>query len=256
MKNTPTKSSIPAKAGTRPKDSLPRKTGSATLASEHHAHMRRANANKWPDVPGREPLVVVKNSKIHGRGVYAARRIRKGTRVIEYLGERISHAVADARYDEKADDGHTFLFVVDDDICIDAGVGGNPARFINHKCDANCETIIENKRVFIEALRTIEPGEELGYDYQLTWESTDDPEELKLYACRCGAAACRGTMLDVKPLDVRRKEEAAQKRKAARVALARAAARKTAAAAGRTRSTKTTRKPAGRTGRASRRAGR
>ena len=151
--------------------------------------MRRAKATRWPDVPGREPLVVVRNSSIHGRGVYAARRIRKGTRIIEYLGERISHDDADARYEMKADDdGHTFLFVVDDDICIDAGVGGNAARFINHKCDANCETVIENRRVFIEAIRTIEPGEELGYDYQLTWESTDDPAELQLYACRCGAA--------------------------------------------------------------------
>jgi uncharacterized protein len=193
--------------------------------------MRRAKATKWPDVPGREPLVVVKRSRIHGRGVYAARRIRKGTRVIEYLGERISHAVADARYDLKDDnDGHTFLFVVDDDICIDAGVGGNPARFINHKCDVNCETIIDNKRVFIEATRTIEPGEELGYDYQLTWESTDDPEELKLYECRCGAANCRGTMLDVTPLDEKRKAERKQKaaRKAARSAGAKPAAGKAA----------------------------
>ncbi len=105
------------------------------------------------------------------------------------------------------DDGHTFLFVVDDDLCIDAGVGGNPARFINHKCDANCETIIEGRRVFIEAIRTIQPGEELGYDYQLTWESTDDPDELALYTCRCGAANCRGTMLDRESIDAKKKKE-------------------------------------------------
>ncbi len=159
------------------------------------------------------PYVVVRRSGIHGRGVYAARRIRKGTRIIEYVGERITHEVADARYDAKpADDGHTFLFVVDDETCIDAGIGGNAARFINHRCDANCETIIENRRVFIEALRTIQPGEELGYDYQLTWESTDDPEELKLYACGCGASGCRGTMLDREPLDVKRRRERARKR--------------------------------------------
>ena len=114
------------------------------------------------------------------------------------------------------DDGHTFLFVVDDDLCIDAGVGGNPARFINHKCDANCETIIEGRRVFIEAIRTIQPGEELGYDYQLTWESTDDPDELALYNCRCGAANCRGTMLDRESIDAKKKKEkrAAAKKKA------------------------------------------
>ena len=223
-RSTPkSKSTTPKSSRTKPKAKagLPAESGNLAAAGrkagEHHAHMRRAKATRWPDVPGREPLVVVKRSRIHGRGVYAARRIRKGTRVIEYLGERISHAVADARYDLKDDnDGHTFLFVVDDDICIDAGVGGNPARFINHKCDANCETIIDNKRVFIEAIRTIEPGEELGYDYQLTWESTDDPAELKLYECRCGAANCRGTMLDVTPRDEKR--EAEKKKQAARKA--------------------------------------
>jgi len=98
------------------------------------------------------------------------------------------------------------LFVVDDDICIDAGVDGNEARYINHSCDANCETIIEDGRVFIDAIRDIRPGEELGYDYQLTWESTDDPKELALYVCRCGSTQCRGTMLDPVPLDRKRKQ--------------------------------------------------
>ena len=171
--------------------------------------MRRAAVTRKR--PSEEsPYDVVRNSRIHGRGVYAARRIRKGTRIIEYVGDRISHAEADARYDARPDDGHTFLFVVDDEICIDAGIGGNAARFINHKCDANCETIIEDRRVFIEALRTIQPGEELGYDYQLTWESTDDPEELALYRCLCGAADCRGTMLDRVPLDEKRRRERAR----------------------------------------------
>jgi SET domain-containing protein len=188
----------------------------AKSAAAHHAHMRHASKTKRATVA--DPLYVVRRSRIHGRGVYAARRIRSGTRIIEYIGDRISHEEADTRYDMKAeDDGHTFLFVVDDDLCIDAGVGGNAARFINHKCDANCETIIEGRRVFIEAIRTIQPGEELGYDYQLTWETTDDPEELKLYTCRCGAPNCRGTMLDREAVDVRkkRKQAAARKKKAA-----------------------------------------
>ena len=195
-----------------------------TATQAHHAHMRRATVTRGSsaDLDG---YVVVRNSKIHGRGVYAARRIRKGTRIIEYVGDRITHDEADARYDARPDDGHTFLFVVDDDVCIDAGVGGNAARFINHKCDANCETVIEDRRVFIEALRTIQPGEELGYDYQLTWESTDDPEELALYRCLCGAETCRGTMLDRLPLDEKRRRARARKRKAA-------AKRKRAAATG------------------------
>jgi SET domain-containing protein len=174
----------------------------------HHAHMRAATRRERPDRP-----YEVRRSRIHGRGVYATQRIPVGTRVIEYLGERISHDEADSRYEEKGeDDGHTFLFVVDDDICIDAGVGGNEARYINHSCDANCETIIEEGRVFIDAIRDIRPGEELGYDYQLTWESTDDPAELALYACRCGAAVCRGTMLDPVPLDRKRKRARARRR--------------------------------------------
>ena len=202
-------------------------TRSSKTAVTHHAHMRHAQKTAKPTKAESNPLYVVKRSKIHGRGVYAARRIRSGTRIIEYVGDRISHEEADSRYEMKADDdGHTFLFVVDDDLCIDAGVGGNPARFINHKCDANCETIIEGRRVFIEAIRTIQPGEELGYDYQLTWESTDDPDELALYACRCGAANCRGTMLDRESIDAKKKKER------------RAAARKKAVAKGRKPATK------------------
>jgi SET domain-containing protein len=152
------------------------------------------------------PLVEARDSPIHGRGVYAIADIKKGTRIIEYLGERISHAEADRRYERKGDDdGHTFLFIASNRTVIDAGVQGNDARFINHRCDPNCETVIENSRVFIDAVRNIQRGEELGYDYQLTWESTDEPEELALYACRCGAKKCRGTMLDVEPVDKKKK---------------------------------------------------
>src|SRR5579863_445170 len=123
-------------------------------------------------------------------------RIPKGTRVIEYLGERVSHREADRRYDDKdANDNHTFLFIVDSRTVIDAGVDGNEARFVNHACEPNCESVIENRRVFIEALRTIEPGEELTYDYQIQRESDDPPEVDELFACRCGALSCRGSML-------------------------------------------------------------
>jgi len=184
------------------------KQAKQTRKPPHHAHMRHA-------VRSDAPHYVVRRSKIHGSGVYAAREIPKGTRIVEYLGERISHAQADARYEAKGqDDGHTFLFVVNSKLVIDAGVDGNDARFINHSCDPNCETVIEGGRVFIEAVRDIRKGEELGYEYGLTWESTDDPDELANYACRCGAARCRGSMLDPVPLDKKRKQKA--KRKAAK----------------------------------------
>ena len=150
----------------------------------------------------------MRRSRIHGSGVYATRRIRKGTRIVEYLGERISHAAADARYEDKGqDDGHTFCSSWTDRVVIDAGVDGNEARFINHSCDPNCETVIESGRVFIEAMRTIQPGEELGYEYGLAWESTDDPTNSRatpaVAARRSAAARCstrsRSTSQDAEP---------------------------------------------------------
>ena len=142
------------------------------------------------------PLIEVRESPLHGLGVFATRRISKGTRVIEYLGERVSHAEADRRYEDKdANDAHTFLFIVDGRTVIDAGVGGNEARYVNHACDPNCESVIEDRRVFIDALRSIEPGEELTYDYQIQREVDDPPDVDAIFACRCGSARCRGSML-------------------------------------------------------------
>jgi SET domain-containing protein len=142
------------------------------------------------------PWIKVRNSKIHGRGVFAAKRVPKGTRVIEYLGDRISHAEADARYeDHDPNDNHTFLFIVDKRTVIDAGVKGNAARFINHSCDGNCESVIEQSRVFIETTRVVEAEEELGYDYEIGREKDDPPNIDEIFACRCGSPKCRGTML-------------------------------------------------------------
>ena len=147
--------------------------------------------------PRRKPLIEVRHSPIHGYGVFALRRIRKGTTVIEYLGDRISHDEADTRYEDKAaNDNHTFLFTVNSKIVIDAGVGGNEARYINHACDPNCESTTVDKRVFIEAVRTIQEGEELAYDYQIQRDADDAPNVDEIFACRCGAAACRGSMLE------------------------------------------------------------
>jgi hypothetical protein len=201
------------------KKSLKSHVSSASAGGSHHPHMRHASREGMLD--DGSPFEV-RRSGIHGRGAYATRHIAKGTRVVEYLGERITHKQADARYEDKGqDDGHTFLFVVSSRVVIDAGVNGNDARFINHSCDPNCDTVIENERVFIEAIRDISPGEELGYEYGLTWESTDDPEELANYQCRCGAASCRGTMLAEDPLD----KQKAARRKARKKKNARAKAK-------------------------------
>lgn len=141
-------------------------------------------------------------SRIHGRGVYAARKIAKGERIIEYRGELISWKEADRRPPSDPDDPHhTFFFSLSDGKrVIDAGTGGNAARWINHSCDPNCETEEdeEGKRVYIQALRDIRRGEELFYDYSLIIDERMTPTLKRNYECRCGARECRGTMLALK----------------------------------------------------------
>jgi SET domain-containing protein len=182
------------------------------------------------------PLFEVRHSRIHGYGVFAARRIRKGTTVIEYLGDRVSHDEADARYEDKdPNDNHTFLFTVDSRIVIDGGVGGNEARYINHGCDPNCASTTQKKRIYVEAIRTIQPGEELAYDYQIERDPEDPPNVDEIFACRCGAEKCRGSML------VARKKPG--KRRPAKAA-AKKAARRTAAKEGRKTVRKTARRAA------------
>jgi len=190
------------------------------------------------------PLIRVRRSRVHGSGVFAARAIRKGTRVAEYTGDRISHAEADRRYAHKAhDDNHTFLFTVDSRTVIDGGVGGSPARFINHSCDPNCETLIEDKRVFIEAIKSIPAGAEIGYDYMIDRDPSDPPNVDEIFACRCGAAACRGSML-LPPKKPRRK--AAKKKSAKKKATKRALKKAPRKAASKV-AKKSARKAAGRT---------
>ena len=147
---------------------------------------------------GREPLYVVRNSHIHGRGVFAARRIRKGTRIVEYTGERISNKEADRRYDDtRMKRHHTFLFTLDSKTVIDGAIktGGGDASFINHSCEPNCEAVITDRKIFIHALHTIEPGEELAYDYQYERTGKNDAELEKFYVCKCGAPSCRGSIM-------------------------------------------------------------
>jgi uncharacterized protein len=147
----------------------------------------------------RKPLFEVRHSRIHGHGVFALRRIRKGTTIIEYLGDRVTHTQADERYaDKDPKDGHTFLFTVDAKTVIDAGINGNEARFVNHGCAPNCQTVDIGKRIFIEAIRTVEPGEELAYDYRIQRDDDDPADVDVIFACHCGAKDCRGSMLEAR----------------------------------------------------------
>ncbi len=144
-----------------------------------------------------DPLIVIRSSSTHGRGAFAARQIRKGTCIIEYLGTRTSWDEASERAgDDAGDPNHTLIFGVSDGSVIDASVGGNDARWINHSCLPNCEAIeYDDLRVFIHATRTIRVGEELTYDYHLTLDEEITPRKRKGFGCFCGTRDCRGTML-------------------------------------------------------------
>jgi len=140
--------------------------------------------------------IVVRNSPIHGRGVFALRKIPKGTRIIEYKGRLITDKEADRRYSRAHEHSpHTMLFSVDDGWVIDATRYGNSARWINHSCAPNCEIEEESRRVFIEARREIRPGEELTYDYNLQIGEKHTKAAKREHACFCGSRRCRGTML-------------------------------------------------------------
>lgn len=168
---------------------------------EYHLRLKKQEAEE-EDIPklakGRKKLFVVKESPIHGRGVFAAADIRKGTPVIEYKGQHITQDEANERYGE--DGGkhhHTVLFTIDDDMVIDASKHGNAARFINHSCDPNCEAVQYGRRIFIEAIRNIPKGAELLYDYHLQVDKPHTKKKMQQYVCHCGSKKCRGTQVDI-----------------------------------------------------------
>jgi len=134
----------------------------------------------------------VKGSKIHGRGMFATKVIPKGTRVIEYVGERITKAegwrreLARQERAKRGGDGCIYIFELNTKVDIDGSVLWNTARYINHSCDPNCESQVVRGRVWIVAIRAIKPGEELSYDYYYDYDHYHE------HPCRCGAKDCAG----------------------------------------------------------------
>ncbi|MBI3623480.1 SET domain-containing protein-lysine N-methyltransferase [Candidatus Pacearchaeota archaeon] len=131
-------------------------------------------------------FVKIRYSKIHGNGGFAKKDIKKGTKLIEYIGKKITKEEAERVSDK---DG-VFLFELSKKWDIDGNVPENTARFINHSCDPNCDFEIKNKQIWIRAMKDIKKGEELSYNYGF------DLDGYKRYPCRCGAKACVGFILD------------------------------------------------------------
>jgi SET domain-containing protein len=153
------------------------------------------------------PGLIIRSSSIHAAGCYTTRPIKKGARVCEYDGPRMSKAVADLRYEGRF---VTYLFACGGNQVID---GFGTAMFFNHCCDPNCESEQdEDGRIFISTLRDIAAGEELTYEYNLHDSEDDDKQD-----CYCGAANCRTTMFS--DFELKRRARIA-KRKATHLAAA------------------------------------
>jgi len=175
-----------------------RPQGSAPARPKAPSALDRAPAASQSAAPGGR-RIQVRRSGVHGKGVFAAAALRKGEVLIEYIGELIDWDEALRRHPhDPAQPDHTFYFHIEDGRVIDANVGGNASRWINHSCDPNCEADEVDGRVFIKALRPIKAGEELSYHYGLTIDERYTPALKKKFACHCGAKACRGTMLSPK----------------------------------------------------------
>lgn len=146
--------------------------------------------------------LIIRSSAIHAAGCYTLDPIKKSTRVAEYTGHRMSKKEADTCYEESP---ITYLFGLGDgSIVID---GHSMAMFINHSCDANCETREVRGHVWITAIRDIRPGEEITYDYCLYDGGADEA------VCNCGTAHCRGSMYS--PEEIRRRKRAAARQSGA-----------------------------------------
>ena len=141
---------------------------------------------------GQSPLCEVRDSAIHGRGVYATQAIAKEQKIIEYVGERIDKKESERRANrqqriaKRTGDAAVYIFTLSKTRDIDGDFPWNTARLINHSCQPNCEAWITGQRIFIHALRAIEPGEELTFDYGFEVDCYED------HPCRCGRSGCVG----------------------------------------------------------------
>ena len=137
--------------------------------------------------------IIVKNSKVHGKGIFARNDLPKGTRVLEYVGKKITKKESDKIAEEQLEramgnkeEGAVYIFELDDKYDIDGNVPWNTAKYINHSCDPNCETEDDGGRIWIITLKELKKGEELTYDYGYDLDNYED------HPCKCGSENCVG----------------------------------------------------------------
>jgi SET domain-containing protein len=164
--------------------------------------------------PADNPYYEIRNSEIHGRGLYARRFIPADAWIVEYLGEKVSKAESERRAVElientrENDEAKVFMFILNDEWDIDGGKEWNDARLANHSCEPNVEAQVwDEKEIWFVALRDIQPGEELTFNYGFDLESWEE------HVCRCGTKSCPGYIAAEEYWPTLKKKIAAQQRR-------------------------------------------
>lgn len=159
-------------------------------AVSEHALLHRKLIDLWNR--GQSKYCEVRNSEIHGRGVYASCFIPKETKIIEYVGELVDKKESERRAlsqhskSLKTGDAAVYIFTLSKNFDIDGNVPWNTARLINHSCEPNCEAWIEGRKIFIHSLCDIQAGDELTFDYGFDVDCYED------HPCLCGRDGCVG----------------------------------------------------------------
>ena len=137
-----------------------------------------------------EKIYEVRTSEISGDGLFAAKPISKGTKIVEYVGEVVSKEEGIKRDDESMKTtGKTYIFQLDKEHDIDGGVDYNDAKYANHSCDPNAKFVYEDRHIWIVAIKDIQPGDEITFNYEFEY---DYEGEFKDYPCKCGSSRCVG----------------------------------------------------------------
>ena len=137
-------------------------------------------------------------SSVHGRGLFASQYIKKGSQIIEYVGDKVTKREGDRRADKQINrakknknNGMVYIFELNKRYDIDGDVSHNHARLINHSCNPNCEVVIDNNYLWISAIKNIKKNHELSYNYGYSYDTDYDEHK-----CKCGSSKCVGYILD------------------------------------------------------------
>ena len=140
----------------------------------------------------------VKKSKVHGSGIFATVDIKKDTKIIEYIGEKITRAEGDRRSEKRIKKylnskktGSVYIFELNRKFDIDGSLLYNKARYINHSCNPNCEVDILDNKIWISSIKKIKKGEELSYDYGYGFDRSDFRDHIS----KCGSKNCIGFII-------------------------------------------------------------